>query len=270
MQTTTLSQVTRYKSSILPEKIKDIPILEIETIKEKENKGFGGGSAFSIEKVKTETGIIYLVYAASWGNDDVDENYHAFNTLRDAEYCYDQYINPLYKEIGVLARITRTNQQPKYIPETVNENGYFVTARYEGEVLVPYFNSKKLEELNLIDEAKALKNPELKNLIGTKFEIALLKWGMNEYNVFVQSDDEYRTSIVNENKTVEFQVHHCWETGLNYYQLSGRYPAEVFAIIKPVLQYHDEQMEEEGEWKGWFTFNIDAVNSRLQKIGWSC
>ena len=67
-------------------------------------------------------------------------------------------------------------------------------------------------------------------------------------------------------KEVAFVPHTCRETGLIYYALCGKYHANVFMQMN--LQYHNEQLEEEGDWKGWYTTSLTVVNFELNKIGW--
>jgi hypothetical protein len=194
------------------------------------------------------------------------------------------------------AKVSRPDGQNKFIPNAINFKGYLssirkvgvgeahecgaINAYGEGEsweeydkyvdVNIPFFNSEKLKSLNLLDKAKKVLTTKttIEEVIETEFEPALLKWGENEFGYKVVDSEEEKRREVIEKKEVIFTSHHCWETGLIYYQLIGRYPEDVFKAMK--LEYHNEQFEEEGEWKGWYTMSLEEVNERLKKIGWTC
>ena len=69
-------------------------------------------------------------------------------------------------------------------------------------------------------------------------------------------------------KVVQFGYAYCWETGRIFYRLAARYPEYVFNAMKPLLRFHKEEEEEEGNWQGWYTFHPEDVADRLQIIGW--
>lgn len=266
-----LKNINRFKSSFLPDDLMNKEVIEAEVLKTKEEKYYNGGNYYEIEKVriKNMTSTVFLIHIACWGFDDVDESTYAFENLADAESCYSHFVNFSISDIksnGVVARIIRPEQNHKFISNAINHNGYLATEKYGGDLFLAYFNIEKVKELGLETEARALKEADVRSLVGTKFEPALIKWGDNGNGLIVQTEDEYRI----EKKQVFFEHHHCWELGLNYQQLLGKYPTEVWNLIKPLLAYHSEELEEEGDWIGWYTTNLEEVNNVLQKIGWSC
>jgi len=94
--------------------------------------------------------------------------------------------------------------------------------------------------------------------------------GDNGDGYFVQDAEKAKQEQVVAKKEVSFRVHNCWETGIDWYQLIGRYPENVFAVMRPFLVYHSEEVEEEGNWKGWATtHNTLDSEEALLKIGWT-
>jgi hypothetical protein len=202
--------------------------------------------------------------------------------------------------ITVTAKSTRANQPPKYVPNCVNHEGFMFQLAKKGygkktvtayqtadgdydeceefetykDFYKPFFNQSAIPSSEL-DGLKAFveKNtPDGRNLIGTKYEAWIIRWGANEGDLYVEDNDVARNEELVKNKIVYFRVHNCWETGINWFQLFthlGNYPRDVFAAMKPFLTYHSEQEEEEGNWKGWCTtHNLIDIETALNKIGW--
>lgn len=191
-----------------------------------------------------------------------------------------------------LAKVTRPGQAPKFIPGVINFQGclvreikkgvgesHIVGGMFDGEgdcweeydnhiqFYQPFFNpdivSKKFDRN---DFKKKYADLDIREILGTSAEEFLIKWGANEGGVLVEDANALKAAEVEKEKEVVFVPQICWETGLIYYALFGRYPEEVFKQMG--LQFHKEQIEEEGEWKGWYTMNLTAVNFELNKIGW--
>jgi len=64
-----------------------------------------------------------------------------------------------------------------------------------------------------------------------------------------------------------FEKHNCWETGIDHYELRVRVPENIFKALG--LTYHDEEIEEEGDWKGWYTTDRDATRAKLESLNWT-
>jgi len=195
------------------------------------------------------------------------------------------------------AKVTRNGLPSKLVHGAINYKGYLVKVHQKGigvptekgglnsygegdtweeydsyeDVYIPAFNTTLVTK-NDYDLKKFMKEIDLvdiRKIIGTENESMLVKWGNNEGDLLVEDRDALLMKETEAKKEVNFTRHDCWETGFEFYQLAGRYPAEVFAAMKPELQYHSEEIEEEGNWKGWYTHDTDAVNALLNKIGWS-
>lgn len=135
------------------------------------------------------------------------------------------------------------------------------------DVFQPYFNRNLAETDGVINELKELtaKKKDDIRILDTKYLKYCLKLGENEGGIVVKTEDEMKL----ENKRVSFIRHDCWETGIIYYQIDGRYPEEVFAAMRPHLQYHSQQFEEEGNWVGWYARDLNALRAALEKTGWT-
>jgi hypothetical protein len=180
------------------------------------------------------------------------------------------------------------------VPNSQNWNGYFVSIFSQGvgepvekggmingegdtwleypkyvDAKRPYFNSILLEKDGKAELARKNKYPTIEDAIKTEWEKYLLRFDAEGY----QFEDTNKTSQdkLLEDKQVYFRMYNCWETGINWYCLNtdkGQYPKEVFACMK--LNFHAEQEEEEGNWKGWATtHNLNDVSAALAKLGWS-
>ena len=197
-----------------------------------------------------------------------------------------------------LAKFTRTGQQSKYLPNMTDYQGYLVqvctrgvgtpvekggmNAYGEGETweeypqyedyLKPFFDNSSIPDKTtrqFIEDNYARKT--VQEVIAAGMEKYLLKAaGGADYTI--ENEDELRQKQVDEARLVHFQVHNCWETGLNWYQLSGRYPENVFNTMKPFLHYHDKEEEEEGNWKGWCLVgekSKENIAKALRAIDWN-
>lgn len=127
-------------------------------------------------------------------------------------------INTGEKEMNTsIAKCTRPGQSPKYIPSAVNFKGYLVcktqkgvgtptengamNAYGEGETweeydtyidfLKPYFNQDLVVKFfNKEEFKKKYDNLEIREIIGTEAEKALIKWGENEGGLIVEDADQ--------------------------------------------------------------------------------
>lgn len=187
----------------------------------------------------------------------------------------------------------RPGQPAKFIPNALIYKGYLVMIRpvgrgkswekggmFDGEgdtwteweryedVMQPLFDGAKVtEELKV--RLKSLES--IHDVFTAGMEQYLLKFGTHGGYIISNQQEEEMQQIASE-KEVSFRVHNCWETGINWYQLIGRYPADVFSEMKAAgLFYHAEQEEdgEEGNWKGWcVTHNLKEIHESLARIGW--
>ena len=254
-------EIRRYKSSILKfEEVEKLGLI-------KEQKKSGEYDAISNALIDGQKG--FIVTCAGWTFDDADEWHHIFAYLKDAEYCYNSYVNFKMSDIKEQTLFVVIKEGKKrYVPAEIH-NGYIVRVMYEGDLIVPFWNSAVLERFGLLQEVKDLGEVDIREIFNTKFEPALIKKGENEGGVVVLTEEESRRIESHADERIVFlERHNCWETGLNYYQILGNYPKDVFATMKPLLQYHNEEFEEEGDWKGWYTHDTDGLNDALKKIGY--
>lgn len=196
------------------------------------------------------------------------------------------------------ARITRDGQQPRDLPNCVTlPGGYLAKVEKQGrgkktergglnafgegetweewesyeDVIVPIFDRGLLESAGLYETLSKRKSPTIRECQEKGWMQYVLRIG--RYNgVEVVNRTEQREQDFLAAKKVTFQSHYCWETGITWYQLIGRYPTEVFSAIRPYLMYHAEQYEEEGNWKGWAVGHhatMPDVVAAIEKVGWT-
>jgi hypothetical protein len=256
----TVSKVSRTKGSIIPSFVNKIIIGK--ELKSSEKTGL---AAHLSEAVINDNQNGYVVEFIWWGYDDAGDDYFAFDNLKSATDCYNYFLKPLSEQIledekgrGKLAIIKRGDVK-KYIPG-MEYYGYFVQSFYGGDLLKPFFDSTAAPELN--EELKLFLTGEtdIREIIGTKFEKCLIKMGENTGGLSCYFEGE--SPIIQDN-VVHATTHYCWETGLNYEQLITRLPENVFKAIRPYIQYHAEEIEEEGDWKGWFITDKDELKRVL-------
>lgn len=146
-------------------------------------------------------------------------------------------------------------------------DSYTKYERYDDKFL-PYFDTDKMTP----DELATIKKAEyrdVEDVIKAGLQHTLILFAGTESYTVIDADVAKTNKII-EDKIVYFDMHHCWETGLYYYELRGKYPTEVFATMKPELSYHSEEFEEEGNWKGWYTHNLEKIEEKLKPISWTC
>jgi len=257
-----MMNLSRAKGSLIPS---EIQITSLELL----SKTGKNSTESTLHKAESNRGTIYVAEFAWWGGDDADVYYHAFQTLKAAENCLNEYNLPISKQMELHTTetfVVLVGDKKKFVPGVLFK-GYLVNSLYGGDVLVPYFNSEVLHELGLVDKVRALGNEaEIGSFIGSDVEPALLRLGENPHGRKVLTYDQYQLFIFNNTKIVEFITHKCWETGLIYHQLSGHYPTELFAKMKPFLSYHSEELEEEGDWKGWY-ISEKGLEETLKSLG---
>lgn len=154
-------------------------------------------------------------------------------------------------------------EEKRVIPyNELYDNKYLVR-----DVFQPYFNRTLAETDGVINELKELTSKKKDDIrtLNSKYLKYCLKMGENEGGIFIKTKEE----LISEDKEVSFIRHDCWETGIIYYQLEGRYGKEIFDAMRPHLQYHAQEFEEEGNWVGWYTCDRKKVALALQKLGWT-
>lgn len=170
-------------------------------------------------------------------------------------------------EIGVGEAIEKGGMNAYGEGETWEEYSSYET-RYR-----PYFNANKLTRDNKKEEVVSY-NDSLKSAYKVeqlqKYKEYCLFLGDNGDGYFVEDTEIAKQEKIAAEKKVSFQSHLCWETGITWYQLIGRYPEDVFNKMRPFLAYHNEQEEEEGDWKGWATTHHTLdIEEALKSIGWT-
>lgn len=258
MENVLISNVQRYKSSIL--QFNEVKTSE-DCLQCKETMGSFLGLYNAIIDGKEG----FAVTVAYWGGDDADVWHHIFWQKSDAVYCYNKYKYPDAgaedEPIVKTAEFERDGVK-RAMPYTSLYNGiYPVHEMHGGDYIRPYINSVLAQKYGLFDELRAMAkkdDDDIRNIIGTEYEKCLITVGENE---------DGSTMKVVANNEVAFRIHNCWETGLNYYELRGRYEKDVFDVMRPHLAWHGCEQEEEGDWRGWYTLNIDRINKALETIG---
>jgi hypothetical protein len=95
-----------------------------------------------------------------------------------------------------------------------------------------------------------------------------LRWGENPGGLFVE---EYIIPAGNPDNQKEFIPYSCWQSGLTYYRFSApydggsRYEKELKA--QGVLREHTEEVGSEGDWYGWYTTDLVALQGALAVYG---
>lgn len=173
---------------------------------------------------------------------------------------------------GVIGRIMKKGAGKKEVKYHANIGGDFdeeeIYERYD-----EYFDTFLMcgEKLNAAGYTnKDVNDTPLEDRF-TKFGEYALQMGENPGGVEVINLSEKEEQEFLENKKATFSVHQCWETGIKFYQLIGKYhlPKEVFSSLG--LRYHSEQQEdmEEGNWKGWYNNSKKEIIEGLSKHGWT-
>jgi hypothetical protein len=255
---TTITKVSRTKGSLLPTKVSSV--VPGKELKSSEKKGH---SQHLSEAVINENQNGFLVEVIWWSFDDAGEDYYVFDNLRAAKICYNYFLKPYSEKILESEPnkivIVKRGDIKKHIPG-IAYKGFFVQSYFGGDLLKPYFDSTAAPEL--MTELKSFINQDtdIRDILGTKFEICLMKMGENTGGLSVYFEGE---SPVLTDNIVYTTIHRCWETGLVYRQLTSRLAENVFKAIKPFLQYHAEEIEEEGDWKGWYITDFNSCKSKL-------
>lgn len=161
----------------------------------------------------------------------------------------------------VTIKFTRKDEQTRFIHNAVKVGRHIYITTQRG--IRPLFDAAKLSSKDQ-DVVRKMSNSDSLEF----FSHALLLWeGTDEYTVEVYYN--YYLEEFWRKKEVVFKPHDCWETGITWYQLVGRYPDNIFNILKPFLRYHTREEEEEGEWIGWaLMHSFDEVNEALQNTEW--
>ncbi len=128
---------------------------------------------------------------------------------------------------------------------------------------IPLFNSAAIGENINKNELTKLSMSEAIN----QHPKLLFKLGENTGGKVLWDKEEYDLQKTLSEKKVLFTWYDCWETGLRFYCLKTRVPREIFNMLE--LEYHSEEIEEEGDWKGWyFVGGSEPRRKKLKEIGW--
>jgi hypothetical protein len=200
------------------------------------------------------------------------------------------------------AKITRPGQEPRFISPVTNFKGYLVRTIQKGvgipvikggmnehgegetweefskfeDFYYPYFNTSVVEKHWKMDEfKKAITELDVRKIIGTEFEKALMKWGENEGPVLVEDYEDLKKKIQADldNKILNKEI--AVELGSNPFGLflKQRVPIRVFDLIRKhgtywsaeqIDDWHEDmdEFEKVGEGKylkGWY-FKNDIVD----------
>lgn len=255
-----IKSASRAKASIRPKDIKGQTIISSLTIKEKKESS----SIVSLNKIDTnEKKAIYQVQLIWWSYDDAGDDDFFFEKLEVAESCYNDLIKPmrelLSEETEPPVKIFVAGRGEVQKVATFH-NGYLVQSLYGGDLLKPMFNQFVVSKLGFEKELKAMDSDTDIRELDPKYQPCLLKLGENEGGRIVSID-----------QTVHFETYNCWETGFDYCKIRYRYPKNVFDVMRSELEYHSEEIEEEGDWKGWYFLkhNKDKLKQKLQTINWN-
>lgn len=254
MNTINFKDVARYKSSFLVKEMKNEVVISQELIKEKKSSN----EHHSLYKIDTTNYKgVFCVEAVGWGFDDVSETTYVFREKKDAESCYNYHVNFSFDNIPLCPPttiITKEGYPNQYQP--IEYHGiYAVNIKYDGDYIRPKWNSFVLDKFGWLDEIKEMASREeddVRTMLLSKYKPALVKFGENEGGLTLTQDNN-----------ILYNTHECWETGINYYVLARQYSKDLFDLMKPLLTYHSEEIEEEGNWKGWYFTDIEAMNKIL-------
>ena len=232
------------------------------------------GEHIKIYEASMEGQKHYAVNHVTWGFDSVDESYYLYTTLSFAKNYIEEAKKPFKLRMSELksentnAHFYKENGEVKQVMG-VEFSGFFVRSIHKGDILKPYFNTKKMEQMQLTEEVKELLASDaeinIRDVIGTKLEPCLMKLGTDEFGrrllLDSTSSEEYHS------KRIKLKSFHCWETGKSYFMLMNEVPSRIFKKLN--LEFHGEEIEEEGDWKGWVLTNeSQKAIKELQEEGW--
>lgn len=190
------------------------------------------------------------------------------------------------------AKFQRDGEQPRWLPNMINHKGYLVQVKEVGrgkatekgvmtsdgdgdcwteyeryETILRPFWDKNL--MTPAETAIARTIETFAQAVEKGYEKYLLRIeGGADYTIV--DADEAKAKKVEDDKIVYFETHPCWETGIVWYELRGRYPEHVFNAMRSILTYHSQQEEEEGDWKGWCVpGSLAYIKEALSEIGWT-
>lgn len=198
------------------------------------------------------------------GGDDAEGWYNVFTDEATARSNYAVFNNDTDPRFPATftATLFLPDQEPKRVPGCILFQGKLAaSSSVAGQLPRPYFLRAKMEAAGLsqsllqaaADDRSAWAKPEM---VACMFE---------------PGDNGYGTRIEVEPYEVDFRTHNCWETGINYYELRTKdVPKGLFQRLQreASLFNHVEQIEEEGNWRGWCSTNREAIEQVCADYGW--
>lgn len=194
-------------------------------------------------------------------------------------------------------QVTRAGEPPKQRPNCIElPGGYVAMLRSEGrgkmteagamnhygegetweeweyyeDVIQPLFDRALTDAAGMTETLRTAKT-DLASCQENGWMQYVLRLG-NHNGVEVINLDAVREQQFLADRAVAFQAWPCWETGITWYQMVGeRVPDEVFKAMRPLLTYHAEQVEEEGNWRGWCIDHhgkMPDLEAALARVGW--
>lgn len=209
--------------------------------------------------------------------DDVSNEVHLFTHLADAKACFAFYKDPdKHRSTDTFkAFIIKPDGEESSMSGCRLVEGTYVLAHGK-----PLFAKDRIIRAGMQVEAVTqqvnhsmdeygdirliMADPLLKSCI--------LTMGRNEdgFDVRDYEQETIRRQIAS--KLLQLTKYECWETGIRYYKLSSRLPERLFGSLSGagIVWYHDTEIEEEGNWKGWCTTDLSGLTRALRTEGWSC
>lgn len=209
-----------------------------------------------------------------------------YRELKKLDYSGRQFwYSAIRHASSLIKELKKMNQKKESYPVTISPKSHLV---YDFEVAG--FSHVKVE-IKYESSTVRLHNIEsdlsefFKKEIHYKVKQMLESQGFVSVNVKATNETVYAMQSIRPKntklKTFEAKIqgggsletisHECWETGFVYHQLYSNLPHTVFNALKPFLSYHREQIEEEGNWRGWYFMddNKDKIEDILSKFNYT-
>jgi hypothetical protein len=249
-------------------------VLDVKYLESKETRTEEQALSQVLVRVGEQQHTWYVLEIAYGDFDDADNWCHVFEAQHPARELYLDYLDPE----GRSAKIAKVEQSVFEVIMPGKDTRHVVGVLHQGklckvvgvglgsqyrEYFAPYFNTEKLTpaQMDEIRQMERLHRAESDAQLWNRPDLlaGAFVLGDNGNGRFVKSDQH-----------ASFCRHHCWETGLTYFELRTRVPAEVFAALRKdaELFYHDHQIEEEGDWKAWCTMDNMRAGEVLARFGW--
>ena len=270
-----VSSVRQTRDALAVKQVRQIDeVLVVNHLESKSSRTDELALAEVLVRVGQQEHTWYVVEIAYGDFDDADNWCHVFEEKHPARELYLDYLDPE----GRSAKVAKVEQSIFEAILPGHDSKYVVGALRQGKVcrvvgvglgsqyreyFAPIFNSEKLTPAQVaeIRAMEGLHRAEADAKIWSRPDLlaAAFVLGDNGNGRFVKMDQHAR-----------FLRHDCWETGMEYYELRTRVPADVFAALRKdaELFYHDHAVEEEGDWKAWCTTDPDAARDVLARFGW--